>query len=155
VHCVMVLCLTLLMLGAKAPQASAMPDESRGQNVADHKTAAPRPNPDTAGKYHIGDGVSPPRLVYAPDPEFTSKAARKKLGGSLVVSLCVDATGKPQDVHVLRSLAEGVSNKLRPIASDLDENAVRAVEKYRFEPAEFQGKPVPVETTIEIDYRIF
>jgi hypothetical protein len=29
------------------------------------------------------------------------------------------------------------------------------VEKYRFEPAEFQGKPVPVETTIEIDYRIF
>jgi periplasmic protein TonB len=50
---------------------------------------------------------------------------------------------------------EGVSRKLRPIAQGLDENAVKAVKEYRFEPAEFQGKPVPVETSVEINYRIF
>jgi periplasmic protein TonB len=71
------------------------------------------------------------------------------------VSLTVDAPGNPQDIRVLRSLAEDVSKKLRPIALGLDENAVKAVEKYRFEPAVFEGKPVPVETTVEIDYRIF
>jgi TonB family protein len=169
VRCAAVFCLTLLMAAEKAPQASALPlqspllerdrrqsaspDDSRRQNVADQGAVAP--NPDAEGKYHVGDGVSPPRLVYAPAPEFTDKARRKKLGGSLVVSLTVDAAGKPQDVRVSRSLAEGVSKKLRTIALGLDENAVKAVEEYRFEPAEFQGKPVPVETTVEINYRIF
>jgi periplasmic protein TonB len=55
----------------------------------------------------------------------------------------------------LHSLAEGVSKKLQPIALGLDENAIKAVKEYSFEPAEFQGKPVPVETTVEIDYRIY
>jgi TonB family protein len=171
VRCATVLCVTLLMVAAKAPHASALPllipllerdrkqsgspDDSRGQNVSTHHAVAPRPNPDTAGKYHVGDGVSPPRLVYAPAPEFTDKARRKKLGGSLVVSLTVNAAGKPQDVRASRSLAEGVGKKLRPNALGLDENAVKAVEEYRFEPAEFQGKPVPVETTVEVNYRIF
>ena len=71
------------------------------------------------------------------------------------MSLTVDATGKPQNVRVSRSLAEGVSKKLRPIALGQDEKAVMTVKEYRFEPAEFQGKPVPVETTVEIDYRIY
>jgi hypothetical protein len=48
-----------------------------------------------------------------------------------------------------------VSKKLRPIALGLDENAIMAVKEYRFEPAEFAGKPVPVETTVEISYRIY
>ena len=71
------------------------------------------------------------------------------------MSLTVDATGKPQNVRVSRSLAEGVSKKLRPIALGQDEKAVMTVKEYRFEAAEFQGKPVPVETTVEIDYRIY
>lgn len=73
----------------------------------------------------------------------------------MVVSLTVDATGKPQDVRVSRSLAEGVSKKLRSIALSMDENVVKAVKEYRFEPAELQGKPVPVDTTLEINYRIY
>jgi hypothetical protein len=87
-----------------------------------------------------GDGVSPLRLVYAPDPEFTDKARRKRLGGTLVVS--VDAAGKPHDVRVSRSLAEA-SKKLRPIALGMDENAVKAVQEYRFEPGSFKASPCP------------
>jgi protein TonB len=34
-------------------------------------------------------------------------------------------------------------------------NVVKAVKEYRFEPAQFQGKPVPVDTTLEINYRIY
>ena len=73
----------------------------------------------------------------------------------MVVSLTVDAAGKPQDVRVSSSLAEGLSKKLRPIALGLDENAVKVVKEYRFEPAEFQGKPVQVDITIEVNYRIY
>jgi TonB family protein len=167
----MILALMVFMLAAMAPPASALlfltpfaemerqqlpfPGDSRGKPSPGPEAAAPRPNPDASGKYHVGDGVSAPKLVFAPDPEFTDKARRKKLGGMLVVSLTVDSTGKPQDVRVLRSLAEGVKKKLRPVALGLDENAIKVVKEYRFEPAKFEGKPVPVETTIEIDYRIY
>jgi TonB family protein len=166
-----ILALMLFIVAAKAPPAPALlllttfaemdrqqlpsPGDSRGKLGVGPEAVAPRPNPDASGKYHVGDGVTAPKLVFAPDPEFTDKARRKKLGGTLIVSLTVDATGKPQDVRVSRSLADGVSRKLRPIAQGLDENAVKAVEQYRVEPAEFQGKPVPVETMVEIDYRIF
>jgi TonB family protein len=147
--------LFLTPLAGMDRQQLPSPGDSRGKLSADQEAGAPRPNPDASGKYHVGDGVSVPRLVFAPDPEFTDKARRKKLGGRLVVSLTVDAAGKPHDVRVLRSLAEGVSKKLRPVALGLDEDAVKAVKEYRFEPAEFQGKPVPVETTVEIDYRFY
>lgn len=170
-RCATVLGVTLFMAAVEEPQAAPSPlgaplpkmdsqrsasqGDSGGNTGADHQVVAPRPNPDAAGRYHVGDGVSSPRLVYAPDPEFTSKARKKELVGTVVVSLTVDATGKPQDVRVSRSLAEGVSKKLRPIALSMDENVVKAVKEYRFEPAEFQGKPVPVDTTLEINYRIY
>jgi TonB family protein len=170
-RCNAILALMLFMVAAKAPPTSALlflppfaemdrqqpPSlgDSPGKLSAGPEAIAPRPNPDASGKYHIGDGVSAPRLVFAPDPELTAKASRKQLGGRLVVSLTVDAAGKPHDVRVLHSLAEGVSKKLRPIALAWDENAIKAVKEYRFEPAEFKGKPVPVETTVEINYRIY
>ena len=170
-RCATVFAVTLFVAAAKAPQAASLPlgapppevDSQRsassgdlgGKTDADHQAVAPKPNPDAAGRYHVGDGVSAPKLVYAPDPEFTSQARKKKLGGTVVVSLTVDAAGKSQDVRVSRSLAEGLSKKLRPIALGLDENAVKVVKEYRFEPAEFQGKPVQADTTIEISYRIY
>ena len=131
------------------------PGDSQGKLGASPEAADPKPNPDSSGKYHVGDGVSPPKIVFAPDPEFTDKARRKKLNGTVVVSLTVDSTGKPQDVRVLRSLAEGVSKKLRPAALSLDESALKAAKEYRFEPADFEGTPVPVEVKIEINYRIY
>ena len=113
-------------------------------------------NPDPSGKFHVGDGVSAPSLVFAPDPEFTEKAIRKNIiKGTVVVSLTVDVAGKPQNVHISRSLAEGVSKKLRSIALNCDEKVVDAVKQYRFKPAEFRGKPVPVETTIGISFGVY
>jgi TonB family protein len=168
-RCATILALTLFMMAWKAPTAAASPiltplpemenslspDDSGGKLGPDNQAVAPKPNPDASGKYHVGDGVSPPNLVFAPDPEFTDKARRKRLGGTVVLSLTVDVAGKPQDVRVSRSLAEDVSKKLKSIALGLDENAVNAVKQYRFEPAEFRGKPVPVETTVEVQYRIY
>jgi TonB family protein len=170
-RCATILGLTLFFVASRVPDTAALPIpnlfpgmdiqqlaapvDSQGELAADHQTVAPSPNPDASGKYHVGDGVSPPKLVSAPVPEFTDRARRKKLGGTVVVSVTVDAAGNPQDVRVSHSLAEDVSKKLQPIALGLDENAVRAVKQYRFEPAEFRGKPVPVEVKVEIQYRIY
>jgi TonB family protein len=96
------------------------------------------------GLYHVGGGVSAPQLVFAPDPEFSDEARRAKYQGVCVVSLIVDAQGNPQRVQVVRHLGMG-----------LDEKAVEAVKQYRFKPATLQGKAVPVEVNIEVNFRIY
>jgi len=37
----------------------------------------------------------------------------------------------------------------------LDEKAVEAVKQYKFKPATLQGKAVPVEVNIEVNFRIY
>jgi TonB family protein len=96
------------------------------------------------GLYHVGGGVSAPQLVFAPDPEFSDEARRAKYQGVCVVSLIVDAQGNPQRVQAVRHLGMG-----------LDEKAVEAVRQYKFKPATLQGKPVPVEVNIEVNFRIY
>jgi protein TonB len=96
------------------------------------------------GLYHVGGGVSNPILIYAPDPEFSDEARRAKYQGVCVVGLVVDAQGNPQRVHIVRPLGMG-----------LDEKALEAVRAYKFKPAVFQGRNVPVEVDIEVNFRIY
>jgi len=105
--------------------------------------------PGTGGGYgggvmHPGGGVSNPVLIYAPDPEFSDEARRAKYQGVCVVGLIVDAQGNPQRVRIVRPLGMG-----------LDEKALEAVREYKFKPATYQGRPVPVEINIEVNFRIY
>lgn len=112
-------------------------------------------NPEIAGVPHTGDGIVPPKVLYAPDPEFSDKARGKKLGGTCVLSTLVDAEGKPHDVQIVKSAAEGVKPKQHSAALSLDEDAVKAVNQYRFQPATMQGKPVPYRVKIEVNFRVY
>jgi hypothetical protein len=49
----------------------------------------------------------------------------------------VDANGNPTDVHIFKSIADSVDQKLRATALELDENSIKAVKKYRFTPATY------------------
>jgi protein TonB len=44
---------------------------------------------------------------------------------------------------------------VRHLGMGLDEKAVEAVKQYKFKPATLQGKPVPVEVNIEVNFRIY
>ena len=96
------------------------------------------------GLYHVGGGVAAPQLIYGPEPEFSDEARRAKYQGIVVVSLIVDAQGNPQRIQVVRHLGMG-----------LDEKAIEAVKQYKFKPATLQGRPVPVEVNIEVNFRIY
>ncbi len=151
-RCIAIVLLALLALSWKPSHAKTIPVQETG---AVPQPPSPRPNPDASGKYHLGDGVTPPKLVYAPDPEFTAEARRKKLQGVVVVSLTVDTSGNSQEVRVARSMAEDVSKKDKDIAEGLDEKAVEAVKQYKFKAGQFEGKPVPVEIEVKVNFRIF
>ncbi len=96
------------------------------------------------GLRRIGGGVSAPLVLFAPEPEFSEEARKAKAAGNVLVYLQVDAQGRPTHVHVLRGIGLG-----------LDEKAVEAVRQYKFKPALEDGRPVPVEMNVEVNFQIF
>jgi periplasmic protein TonB len=94
--------------------------------------------------YSPGHGVTAPVLVSAPSAEFSDEARRNKYQGVCLVSVVVDARGVPQNLHVTRALGMG-----------LDEKAMEAIRRYRFKPGTKDGKPVAVQITVEVDFRLF
>jgi TonB family protein len=92
----------------------------------------------------IGGGVSAPVLVKQVEPQFSPEAKQRKLQGVVLVSIIVDEHGRPQNVHVTRGVGHG-----------LDENAVEAVQQYRFKPAMEDGKPVAVFLNVVVNFEIF
>ena len=125
----------------KAPVATAQAyrDSAPATVQSDSNTFA-----DAQQIYHIGGDVSAPKLVFAPDPEFTEKARRAKYQGVCVITTLIDARGNPTQVQVVRHLGMG-----------LDKKAVEAVKQYRFTPAMRLGNPVAVKVNIEVNFRLY
>jgi TonB family protein len=96
------------------------------------------------GVFRVGGGVSAPKAIYAPDPEYSEEARKAKYQGTCVLGLVVGPDGRPRDIHVLRSLGLG-----------LDEKAMEAVKNWRFEPAMKDNKPVAVQISVEVDFRLY
>jgi TonB family protein len=95
------------------------------------------------GVYRVGGGVSAPVAIYKIEPEYSEEARKAKFQGTVVLSIVVDEQGLPRNFKVVKPLGLG-----------LDEKAVEAVQKWRFSPAKLNGKPVPVQATVEVNFRL-
>lgn len=95
-------------------------------------------------KYFPGNGVSAPRAIYDPDPEYSEEARKAKFGGNVMLTLVVDPSGRARDIRVVRSLGMG-----------LDEKALEAVEKWKFTPGMKDGMPVAVQVNVEVSFRLY
>jgi TonB family protein len=137
----------------QTPSAASPPENKKPDTQTNPKQSLP--NPDSFGIYHAGDGVTPPKLIFSVEPEFSEKARKKKMSGNCVVSLIVATNGTATDIHVAKSIADTVPTKQREAALELDQNAVKVVSQYRFTPATYHGAPVPYRTTVEVNYQIF
>ena len=135
------------------PPAPTAPSATTPDQAAPAKP--PCRNPDESGNYHVGCGVTAPKITYKQEPNFSEEAKKQKIGGFTLLSLTVDAEGHPVDIHVVRSSADRVDNVHRAVALTLDQAAIDAVKKYRFTPATYQGKSVPVVLYVEIDFNIY
>jgi TonB family protein len=93
--------------------------------------------------YKIGSGVSAPGILFRVEPEYSEEARVAKFQGSVILRLIVDINGLPRSIRVERSLGMG-----------LDEKAMQAVRKWRFRPGLKDGVAVPVESTVEINFRL-
>jgi periplasmic protein TonB len=96
------------------------------------------------GVFRVGGGVSAPRAIYDPEPEFSEEARAAKYQGKVLLWVVIGADGRPRDLRVQRSLGMG-----------LDEKAIAAVKNWRFEPAMKDGHPVAVQVYIEVNFRLY
>jgi periplasmic protein TonB len=96
------------------------------------------------GIFHIGDGVSAPKPIYTPEPEFSEEARKAKYQGVVVLTIVVGPDGRVHNPRVLRSLGMG-----------LDEKAVEGVKTWKFDPSKKDGRPVAVEMNIEVAFNLY
>lgn len=94
--------------------------------------------------YKVGKDVTAPKLIYAVDPKYSDQARHAKYQGICVLSLIVDKKGNPRHIEVVRALGMG-----------LDQKAIEAVKQYKFKPAYYHGKPVPVSIDISVNFRLY
>lgn len=88
-------------------------------------------------------GVTPPKILYKEEPDFTEPARKHGVQGVVALNVVVDSTGRISDVRIVHAVGMG-----------LDENAIEAVKNWRFAPATKDGLPVPVAVYIEVDYHL-
>src|SRR6266700_3781366 len=96
------------------------------------------------GVFSPGRGIIAPRTIYDPEPEYSEEARKLKQQGTVVLSLIVDPQGRARDIHLVRSLGMG-----------LDERAIEAVKKWKFEPGKKDGLPIRVQVNVEVNFRLY
>lgn len=90
-----------------------------------------------------GDGISLPKPIFSPNPEYSEEARRANYQGTVVLGMVVETDGLPYGIKVLRGLRYG-----------LDEKAIEAVKKWRFEPAIKDKTAVAVYISVRVDFRL-
>jgi TonB family protein len=93
----------------------------------------------------VGEVASDPRVISQVDPEFSEQARKAKFQGLCVLSIIVEPDGTPSNIRVSSSLGMG-----------LDEKAIEAVKKWRFQPSIKDGHPArygPVE--VDVDFHLY
>ena len=86
-------------------------------------------------------GMTPPRAVSYTIPTYTAEARSSGIEGTVTVQAAFDIEGKFTVLRVVRGLGFG-----------LDENALAALQDWRFAPAYRSGRRVAVVANIDIAF---
>jgi periplasmic protein TonB len=91
----------------------------------------------------VMDYDSPPRPIKSPRPQYPQEAFIKKIEGTVLVEILIDAQGRVARARVVQSV---------PM---LDAAALQTVYQWLFTPAMKHGKPVPTLAHIPVAFRIY
>lgn len=136
----------LLPAAAESKAVAPVADPTPAPSPA---AATPTPVPTQSHALQSNGKLIIPKLIHEVDPEFP----RDQYGHPLrdrgddvesVIGVIVDTHGVPQDIHVVRTGG-----------GRFDENAMKAVRQYRFQPATKNGSPVAFNLNIAVNFAIF
>jgi TonB family protein len=75
---------------------------------------------------------------YQVKPRYPESARRRGIEGTVLLKMRITAQGRVEDVQVVRSAGY----------PELDESAIEAVRRWRFEPARRNGAPVAEDAVL-------
>jgi len=101
------------------------------------------PAAEPEGPIHVGGDVKAPDKIEAPQPQYTEIARKARVQGVVIVQAIIDKTGNVTNVKVLKGLPMG-----------LEEEAVKAIKRWKFKPATLNGKPVDVYYSLTVNFRL-
>jgi TonB family protein len=92
------------------------------------------------GETPDANGDLPPSIISKRDPTLPKGMNPKS--GTVMLSLVIDENGLPQNVKVVKPMGDG-----------FDENAIEAVQKWRFKPGMKGGLAVKTAAKVEVIFR--
>jgi TonB family protein len=108
------------------------------------------PNPDQEpslppGFYFPGEnGVSMPSVVREQKPQYTAAALQDRVSGTVRMTCVVQPDGTCNRIRIMPP----------GLRDDLDAQAIRALEGWRFQPATLSGRPVAALVDVEMAYTL-
>lgn len=101
-----------------------------------------------------GNDVSLPRLVKEVKPTYTPEARIARIQGFIMLDAVVLSNGTVGDVKTLHQYLGRVGFPRRPADTKfgLDQQAVKALKQWLFEPGMKDGKPVAVRIAVELAF---
>jgi protein TonB len=98
-----------------------------------------------AAKKSVGqEADSPPQKRHSPPPSYPAAALTNGVEGRVVLRVLVGASGDVERVAIYRSSGSTL----------LDQAALTAVARWKFEPARRHGEPIEQEVAVPIRFRI-
>ena len=95
--------------------------------------------------YEAGrNGTGSPKILYKERAKYTEEARLNKVQGIVVLNAIFTADGRILNIRVVRGLPDG-----------LNETAIEAAQRIRFQPAIRNGVAVTVSATIEFTFSIY
>jgi TonB family protein len=74
---------------------------------------------------------------------YTEVARKARIAGIVIIEAIIDRNGNVTDARILKPLPMG-----------LDQQALDAVRKWRFQPGTLNGQPVPVIYNLTVNFRL-
>jgi TonB family protein len=128
----------------QTPPVNPNPAPQKPNDGTPVESSLPAPgNRNASGVYRPGNGVTAAVVLRSAEPDYSEEARKAKFQGTVVLSLVVDEKGIPRDIRVIRPLGLG-----------LDEKAIEAVQKWRFQPGRKNGRAVPVVADAQVNFRL-
>jgi TonB family protein len=97
----------------------------------------------TAETSKIGNGVTAPKLLHKLEPSYSVEARAAKVQGTVVLFVVIGTDGAAADVQLRKGVGYG-----------LDEQALNAITQWAFQPGMRDGMAVPVQASIEVNFRL-
>lgn len=100
------------------------------------------PDPDKEPPRWIAKGQQP-KIIYRVQPEYPTVALLPRIQGEVVLEAVINIKGTVESLRIVKSL--------HPI---LDKAAMKALDKWRFEPGKVDGRPVKAYFLLTIHFKI-